>query len=435
MEETYRLALTGQQIDEKLALIEGDAEAVSIKAKKVIAGTATTSTDSALTLTTKDYVDSKTNNLTEHASNTTMHITADERTKWNKAEQNVQSNWNETNTTSDAYIKNKPSFATVATSGSYDDLTNKPTIPTVNNATLTIQKNGAHVATFTANSSSNATANITVPTKVSELDNDSKFTSITVDEALSSTSTNPVQNKVINTALSTKANTTDLALHSGNTNIHITSDERTNWNAAKTHADSTHAPSNAQKNVQSDWNATSTTSDAYIKNKPTLATVATSGSYLDLINKPEIPTGAAAWKEVDIALSAGSLSVNLPTSKAVADFAKTIRIEAGRQSGSALGNYATAEGYDNIASGDYSHAGGKGTVAKEESQTVIGSYNVDDSQAKLVVGCGYGNATRQNCFSTGHNGTESYIKIGSTLLTESMLSSLLNLTNCDTKGY
>jgi hypothetical protein len=36
-----------------------------------------------------------------------------------------------------------------------------PTIPTVNNATLTIQKNGTTVKTFTANASSNVTANIT----------------------------------------------------------------------------------------------------------------------------------------------------------------------------------------------------------------------------------------------------------------------------------
>lgn len=35
-----------------------------------------------------------------------------------------------------------------------------PTIPTVNNATLTIQKNGTNVQTFTANQSTNATANI-----------------------------------------------------------------------------------------------------------------------------------------------------------------------------------------------------------------------------------------------------------------------------------
>lgn len=37
-------------------------------------------------------------------------------------------------------------------------------IPTVNNGTLTIKKNGTTVATFSANQSGNATANITVPT-------------------------------------------------------------------------------------------------------------------------------------------------------------------------------------------------------------------------------------------------------------------------------
>lgn len=54
-------------------------------------------------------------------------------------------------------------------------LPSSTTIPTVNNATLTIQKNGTTVKTFTANSSSNVTANITVPTKTSELTNDSGF--------------------------------------------------------------------------------------------------------------------------------------------------------------------------------------------------------------------------------------------------------------------
>lgn len=48
-------------------------------------------------------------------------------------------------------------------------------VPTVNNATLTIQKNSTNVATFTANASSNVTANITVPTQTSELTNNSGF--------------------------------------------------------------------------------------------------------------------------------------------------------------------------------------------------------------------------------------------------------------------
>lgn len=52
------------------------------------------------------------------------------------------------------------SLASVATSGLYSDLTGKPTIPTVNNGTLTIQQNGTSVQTFTANQSANTTANI-----------------------------------------------------------------------------------------------------------------------------------------------------------------------------------------------------------------------------------------------------------------------------------
>ena len=63
----------------------------------------------------------------------------------------------------------------VALSNSYNDLDNKPTIPTVNNGTLTIQQNGTNVETFTANSSTNKTANITVPTKTSDLTNDSGY--------------------------------------------------------------------------------------------------------------------------------------------------------------------------------------------------------------------------------------------------------------------
>lgn len=46
----------------------------------------------------------------------------------------------------------------------------------------------------------------------------------------------------------TKANTSDLASHTGNSTVHITSTERNNWNAAKTHANSAHAPSNAEEN-------------------------------------------------------------------------------------------------------------------------------------------------------------------------------------------
>lgn len=48
--------------------------------------------------------------------------------------------------------------------------------------------------------------------------------------------------------VSGKANTTDLTSHTNNATIHVTSTNKANWDAAKTHADSTHAPVNAEPN-------------------------------------------------------------------------------------------------------------------------------------------------------------------------------------------
>ena len=71
-----------------------------------------------------------------------------------------------------AFINDLDTLAAIAKTGSYSDLKNKPTIPSVGNGTLTIQKNGTSAGTFTANSTTNKTINITVPTKVSELTDD-----------------------------------------------------------------------------------------------------------------------------------------------------------------------------------------------------------------------------------------------------------------------
>lgn len=122
-----------------------------------------------------------------------------------------------------------------------------PTAPTVNNGVLTIQKNGSTVETFSANASSNKTANISVPTKTSDLSNDSNFPS---DASYVHTDNN------FTTALKNKLE----GIESG-----------------------------AEVNVQSDWSQSDNTKDDYIKNKPSLAAVATSGSYNDLTDKPTIP--------------------------------------------------------------------------------------------------------------------------------------------------
>lgn len=80
----------------------------------------------------------------------------------------------------------------------------------------------------------------------------------TVDTAMSSTSTNPVQNKVVNTALGNKVDKV-----SGK---QLSTEDFTS--AFKTKLEGIEA--GAQKNVQSDWNVTDTSNSAFIKNKPTI---------------------------------------------------------------------------------------------------------------------------------------------------------------------
>ena len=81
-----------------------------------------------------------------------------------------------------AFINDLDTLAAIAKTGNYNDLKNKPTIPSVGNGTLTIQKNGTSAGTFTANATTDKTINITVPTKVSELTDDvvkGKYLSLT----------------------------------------------------------------------------------------------------------------------------------------------------------------------------------------------------------------------------------------------------------------
>ena len=117
-------------------------------------------------------------------------ITAEKVESWDKAEENVQSDWNETDDTADGFIKNKPiipditglatetyvdnkvadytktaDLADVATSGSYNDLADKPTIPSLDGYAKTSE----------------------IPSKVSELENDSNYLSSIPEEYVTDT--------------------------------------------------------------------------------------------------------------------------------------------------------------------------------------------------------------------------------------------------------
>lgn len=161
---------------------------------------------------------------------------------------------------------NTADLATVATSGDYDDLTNKPVIPTV-------------------------------PTNVSSFTNDAGYTTnvgtitgITMNGVSKGTSGNVDLGTVIteHQSLAGYAQTADLATVATSGSYTDLSDKPTLFSGD--YNDLTNKPSIPAAQVNSDWNESDTTSKAYIQNKPTLATVATSGSYADLSNKPDLTT-------------------------------------------------------------------------------------------------------------------------------------------------
>lgn len=62
--------------------------------------------------------------------------------------------------------------------------------------------------------------------------------------------------------------------------------------------------------AQSDWNQSDNTKSDYIKNKPTLSTVATSGSYSDLSDKPTIPTKTSELTNDSGFITGGEKEIN-----------------------------------------------------------------------------------------------------------------------------
>ena len=99
-----------------------------------------------------------------------------------------------------------------------------------------------------------ANANKYTDKKVADLIGSAPETMDTLEEVAAAIQENKDVETSLNEAIGKKANQTELDTHTGNSTIHITSSERTNWNAAKTHADSTHARTDATKVEKSSTN-------------------------------------------------------------------------------------------------------------------------------------------------------------------------------------
>lgn len=119
--------------------------------------------------------------------------------------------------------------------------------------------------------------------------------SITVDSALSTTSTNPVENRVITNALNNKANISDIPTVPTNvSSFYNDAGYLTSTDVASNYYNKTETYTQAQVNALIPTKTSELTNNGsdntstYVE-LDELASVATSGSYNDLLNKPTIP--------------------------------------------------------------------------------------------------------------------------------------------------
>lgn len=156
-------------------------------------------------------------------------VTTGEKYIWNQAEPNVQSDWNATS--GDAKILNKPTNVSAFTNDAGYLTSFTETDPTVPSWAKQSSK-----PTYTASEVGALPDTTSIPSKTSDLTNDSNFVA---DASYVHTDNN------------------------------YTSTEKSKLSGIA---------AGAEVNVQSDWNQTTTTADDYIKNKPAIPTVPTNVS-------------------------------------------------------------------------------------------------------------------------------------------------------------
>lgn len=251
----------------------------------------------------------------------------------------VQSNWNETDTTSMAYIQNKPTNVSAFTNDagyltSHQSLADVFADVAYDSATKRINFYGKGDTQHTTALAYVDASDFVVDGMVEDVriengnlvidfNTDSGITDISIQLTDIFDPSNYYTKSEVDTALASKANTSSLSTVA----------------TSGSYNDLTNKPTIPAAQVNSDWNAVSGV--AQILNKPTFATVATSGSYNDLSDKPVIPAGVTVDQTLDtsstnaIANSAVATALNSKAdSSALSDYATTTAMNtalAGKQ--------------------------------------------------------------------------------------------------------
>lgn len=184
---------------------------------------------------------------------------------------------------------NTADLSDVAFSGSYDDLTDKPVIPTV--PVLSVAGKTGNVTLVKADvglGNVDNTSDLNKPISNATQDAlDEKVDIADLADVATSGSYNDLLNRpTLGTAAATDSTAYATAAQGATADTAVQPDDLADVATTGSYNDLTDTPTIPAAQVQTDWNATS--GIASIANKPNLATVATSGSYNDLSDKPTI---------------------------------------------------------------------------------------------------------------------------------------------------
>ena len=344
--------------------------------------------------------------------------------------------------------------------------------PTVNNATLTIQKNGTNVATFGANASSNVTANITVPT---------------VTDTYSASSSDAMSGKAVASALSSfSGGPKNIKDGDGTGSVYTSGTNKPTANYAFAEGSSTQAldtyshaegcgtTSNGKASHAEGYGSFLTALDTTIHtpynntNKTIIIKGVVESPYSKNIVDNYIIAGQAYLsidgtaqsankiKQIDVFYgddartivyfegtpSSGitSLAVNAQVYLyLIGSLASGRGTHVEGYSTTAWGQGAHAEGELTVASGNASHAEGLGTIASYQFQHVEGGYNKPGSYIH-IVGNGTDNDNRSNAHTLDWDGNAWFagnIKIGGTGYDDSnakVINTISNLKDGDGIG-
>ena len=336
------------------------------------------------------YIQNKPQNLVQDASyvHTDNNFTNADATKLSGieagAEVNVQSDWSESDSSSDAYIRNKPdlsiyaqsaNLATVATTGDYDDLVNKPAIPAaqvnsdwnsnsgvsqiLNKPSLAavattgdygdlLNKPSIPAAQVQSNwSESDSSAVSYIQNKPNNLVQDASY--VHTDENFTSAEKTKLAGIAAGAEVNVQANWTES--DSSSDSYIQNKPQNLVQDASYVHTDENFTSAektklagiaaNAEVNVQANWNESDSSSDSYIKNKPTISNVpdvtssddakvlkaSYSGGVGSYSWETETGTTYSAGTGIDITNNTISVENPLPSSSS-ADEGKVLKVDA-----------------------------------------------------------------------------------------------------------